>query len=622
MELFRLFGSIMIENNGANQSLDQTEKKGFGLMGTFGKLAGVIAGALSVGAMVQFGKSAIEAAANAEAMNAQFDQVFGEIGTSAQKTIDGLGKQFGMVPTRIKPAMTQMTSMFKGLGMDTEEAMKTAESAVTVVADSAAFYDKSFEDANSALNSFIKGNYEGGEAIGLFANETQLASWASANLGVDWKNLDEAGKQVARLEFAKSMQEAAGATGQASRESDSYSNQLGNLKQTWEDLKAKLAGPVLEPVINGLKNMAEWLGKVDVDKIINGFSSFGGYISAVFKPALDDLKTALQFLWDKFKDSGGVDTAKAAFEGFKEVLAWIKDNTDVVTAVLGGLAGAFIAFQIISGINTAIGVFNTLMVALRTGTLGATLAQWGLNTAMLANPITWIVLLIGLLIAAGILLWKNWDTVKAKMTELWTNIKTKFSEIKEAVSSKISEMVSAVTNKFNEIKTAATNKFNEVKNAIMTPINAAVDTVKGAIGKIKGFFSGLSLKLPNISTPHFKLKNWSKNPLDWIKNMPSIGVDWYAKGTNYADGGLSVVGEHGPELLNLPRGSKVSTASQTRGMLQDGEQIVLNISPAPVVIDGYELAKVQFDHVDSLQSSAFGRTLILNGVKMNVSKQF
>lgn len=68
--------------------------------------------------------------------------------------------------------------MFKGLGMDTEEAMTQASDAVRLSADAAAFYDVSYESANQSLTSFIKGNYEGGEAIGIFANETQMAQFA------------------------------------------------------------------------------------------------------------------------------------------------------------------------------------------------------------------------------------------------------------------------------------------------------------------------------------------------------------------------------------------------------------------------------------------------------------
>jgi hypothetical protein len=99
------------------------------------------------------------------------------------------------------------------------------------------------------------------------------------------------------------MQEAAGATGQAKRESNSYQNQLGNLKQTWEDLKGKLANPILNPVINGLKSLASWLGKVDTGKVIEGVKSVGSYLTDTFKPTVDDVKNGLQLLWDKFKEN-------------------------------------------------------------------------------------------------------------------------------------------------------------------------------------------------------------------------------------------------------------------------------------------------------------------------------
>lgn len=218
----------------------------------------LLAGITALGAgIVALGIKSISAAASAQAMNAQFEQVFGSMQTDAQTTVDNLGKNFDMLPNRIKPAFTMMTSMFKGLGLDTAEAMVTAEKAVTLAADAAAFYDRSYEDANASLNSFVKGNYEGGEAIGLFANETQMAAFASKDLGLDWKNLDEAGKQLTRLEYAKVMQEAAGATGQAARESQSYENQMGNLRQAWQDFKAVLGEPFIEPVIDGVKILTE-----------------------------------------------------------------------------------------------------------------------------------------------------------------------------------------------------------------------------------------------------------------------------------------------------------------------------------------------------------------------------
>ncbi|WP_232423523.1 MULTISPECIES: hypothetical protein [Bacillus] len=371
--------------------------------------------------------------------------------------------------------------------MDTKTAMSKAKEAVTLTADAAAFYDKSYEDASSSLNSFIKGNYEGGESIGLFANETQLASWASKNLGADWKKLDEAGKQVARLEYAKAMQKMAGATGQAKRESNSYENQLGNLKQSWTDLKAKLATPILTPVINGLKSMADWLSKIDTDAVIAKVSAFGSYMRDTFAPVFNDSKIAVEGIWTAFQNVGGVALAKDLFDGVKTGLAWIKDNSSLVVAGVVGITGALVAFKIISSVSAAISFFNGLMVAYRTGTLLAKLATYGLNTALLANPFTWVAVAIGLLIAAGVLLYKNWDKVKVKAGELWSKVKEVFGGIYDWAVQKIQP----VTDYFKGLY----DKFVAFKNAITSfkpPawVSKIGGAISGAVSKVSGFIDG------------------------------------------------------------------------------------------------------------------------------------
>jgi hypothetical protein len=53
----------------------------------------------------------------------------------------------------------------------------------------------------------------------------------------------------------------------------------------------------------------------------------------------------------------------------------------------------------------------------------------------------------------------------------------------------------------------------------------------------------------------------------------------FAGGTNYAPGGVALVGERGPELVNLPRGSQVFTASQTASMLRTPAAITQPVMP-------------------------------------------
>lgn len=428
-----------------------------GLVSAFTKATGIVAGFFALDKIKDLGVGMVTASADAQAMNAQFDQVFGNIQDDAQETINQLGNNFGMIPNRIKPAMSQMTSMFKGLGMNTKDAMGTAEKAVTLVADAAAFYDKSFEDANSALNSFIKGNYEGGESIGLFANETQLAAWASKNLSLDWKKLDEAGKQVARLKYAEAMQKSAGATGQAARESDGLQNQLGNLKQTWQDLMAKLGENFLPAVISGIKSLSNSITNIDTQSIVSGFNS----VKESLTPAFDVLKSGM---------------------------GWVKDNWPLVRDGLIGLGVAVVSFKTImtgmSIINSITGFIQTW----RTATLAQAVAQSGLNATIWASPITWLVAGIAAVVAAGVLLWKNWDTVKAAAQALWDKVTVAFSGIKSAIGTAAGFIMDKMSGAWNFVKESAANALNSVIggiNKMIKTINKIPGVEIPLIAKVK-----------------------------------------------------------------------------------------------------------------------------------------
>lgn len=283
-EIFKLFGTIGVDNGEANSALDQTEAKGQSvtgkLVGFFKKAAVAIATVFAVDKIIDFGKMSVEAAASAQALSAQFSQVFGKLEPLAQKTVEKMGDKMNILPNRIKPTFSKITSMFKGLGMDTETAMKKSEQATTLAADAAAFYDVSLEDASGSLTSFLKGNYEAGESIGVFANDTQMAQFAISKGVVgstkDWQNLDEATKQATRLEYAQNMLQQAGAVGQAAREGDGYENVMGNLKQAWQDFLAVVGSPILGTVVGVIQQITGKLQDVgkELPNVFNGMQQF------------------------------------------------------------------------------------------------------------------------------------------------------------------------------------------------------------------------------------------------------------------------------------------------------------------------------------------------------------
>ncbi|HAO6209134.1 TPA: hypothetical protein IQB69_002804, partial [Listeria monocytogenes] len=306
---------------------DKLENSMDSVGGAAGKLAGIIA-ALG-GTIAAF---SIKAAGTAKAIDSQFQQTFGNLQKDATESLKGMAEEFGMVPSRLKAPFAMMTSMFKGLGYDTKTAMKMAEDATRLTADAAAFFDTSYEDANAALSSFIKGNYEGGEAIGLFANETQMAAFASDKLGKDWKKLDEAGKQFVRLNYAQAMQKAAGATGQAAREADGLENVLGNVKQSVFDLAAAFGAPLLDPFISAAKSAVSAMSGLSTY-----FTKFPGEVYTVIA-AVGALVAVLATAWaTTVKWQAVLVTLKATMLLFTSPIV-------LIVAAIGALVVAFMHF--------------------------------------------------------------------------------------------------------------------------------------------------------------------------------------------------------------------------------------------------------------------------------------
>lgn len=526
-EIFKLFGTIGINNKEANKGIDETTGKAEGagskIAGFFQKAAVAIGTAFAAKKLIDFGKTVVEAAASAQAIKAQFEQVFGENRTQATDAVNAMAEQFGMLPNRIMPSFTALTSKFKGLGMTTEEAMAQATTATNIAADAAAFYDKSMEESQSALNSFVNGSYEAGESIGLFANETQLAGWAAQNLGVDWNTLDEAGKQVARLEFAKAMQEAAGATGQASRESDSYENQLGNLKQAWSDFAALVGAPILDIAVQGLQTVTGWLQTAGekVQEFQTWFSNLKTEVSdsvawETLKTVMQPVFDAIQTFKDNMADSTFLSDMATKFGEIKDAVLGIdfvklKDDfqtfVDTYLPIIAGIGGTVAVFAAISGgialVNGAIALGGAISAAASLGYTAVGVAILSINWPLVA-----LVAAIAVAIAAGVWLWQNWDMVKAKAIEIWGAIKEFFTvtlaNIVSDMVTKATEMKDKFVAKIVELKTNAVNHFNEMKDSMKQKIAEAVSDVVSKATEMKNNFVNTVTEIKNSVVSKFQ----------------------------------------------------------------------------------------------------------------------
>jgi hypothetical protein len=187
-----------------------------------------------------------------------------------------------------------------------------------------------------------------------------------------------------------------------------------------------------------LKTRADELGLVMSEEAVRANVKFGDTMAdvkdslgAVFMGIGTDLLPVMQRFLEwiianmpeiRAFISDAIDKAANLFKALGDAIQFVIDNSNIILPILWGVTAAITA-------QAVIGTVTGLMKAWSATTKTQTTFQWLLNAALNANPLGLVALAIGALITVGVLLWKNWDTVKEKAAQLWTAIKEFFGKI-------------------------------------------------------------------------------------------------------------------------------------------------------------------------------------------------
>ena len=252
---------------------------------------------------------------------------------------------------------------------------------------------------------------------------------------------------------------------------------------------------------------------------------------------------------------------KAALIAHKAVggVVWLVQQA----AALGVASAAWIHNTAMMVVNKAGMVASAVASGVATGATAAlTAAQWALNAAFVATPIGWIVLGLAAVVAAGVALYKNWDTVKAKAGEVWNSIKTAFGGIRDSI----------------------TGAFSAAKE------------------KVAGFFSWLNQKIESVPILGSIYKG-GKNAVSWIADR----LDGNAMGTPYWRGGYTRVNERGGEIMNLPSGTQI-IPHDVSVKAAGGRSVTVNVTIQGNVIGNREYTEQVGAYVGRKVLAALGNT--------------
>ncbi len=327
-------------------------------------------------------------------------------------------------------------------------------------------------------------------------------------------------------EKTEAMVQASGATETA------FATQQGSVKAMAQKVKnfgqnmltsvGEKALPYIEGALQKLMDrMPEFEAAMSgiADKVGPGIEKLGGILSdvwSVWQPVLQELGTAFSGAFEQVKPciQGVLDSFGAIVPYIQPVVSSIGSTLAALLPVVGG---------IFEGISSAVSAVFPVVAQIVTdigGKLQAVFSKIGGHAGTLSS----IFQTVGPAIAS--VLSTAWSIISPILDLALTGIEL------------IGSVVAAVFPKIQSVIESVWNVVGPVLKKLGDTLKSVSEGIQGAFEKAKAFFTGGS-------------------------------VDANATGTSYYSGGWTTVGEHGPELMYLPSGTKIKSNSDSENMVRN-----------------------------------------------------
>lgn len=439
---------------------------------------------------------------------------FDSLGDIATKVGNKMNKFAGKTLKVVGGALAGITSLVVGFGIESNASLETSTTAWTTLLGTQERAKKMMDDITkyAATTPFSKAGVDamakqlhnaGYEGDKLFEQLTKFGNMGGA-FGIQEDSLKEMVRQYSQVQMAtvaytedlnilqdrgvpiyKALAEVTGKSvaevkkmagegkisadiynkaidsiakttdGAMAKQSRTFSGMVSTLKDNLTTVSQKIVEPLFEKLIEVMPKIIDVIDKVteNLDKGLPLYESVKDAISSVFG----------EDTWNKINR---VKNIVIAFVGAMALLKTVMAISNFITSVSS-------AFNVLSGALQKSEFFTTL----------AAKAQMLLNGAWLSNPITWIIIGIGLLVGAIIILWNKSETFRQFVLNMWEQIKLKFQEFKDWL-----------TGIFTVDWSNSFGMFGNVINAFLQNVKNVWDSIKrifeGVIQFVKGAFTG------------------------------------------------------------------------------------------------------------------------------------
>lgn len=603
MQVFEVFGDLIFNDNNAesrmhniSSAVDRLQDR---MINIGNAMSNVGSGLMGIGDKITQGftipvvnaiRDSISTASDLNEAYNVVDTTFGKNSKVVKDWSKTLMDKFGLVQLEAINYVGSMGAMLKSSGLTAKASQDMSQSLVELTGDMSSFYNLGHEETWEKLRAGIAGETEPLKSLGINMSVANLEAFAlKEGIKKSWKEMNQAEQVTLRYNYLMSVTKDV--QGDFAKTSDSLSNRIRILGGRFTEMKTKLGEQLLPyankaveialKMVNSFQKIPGPIQKVilvvtalvaaigPTITIIGGLTVAAGAvvtaIGAIGAPVIAVVAGigALIAIFGSASIAAGIFAAKTGI--LPKIINNVKDMATLFINKLKTLKGS------LNSVKTVIQNVSNVIMTIFTGDsnkmIDLLIKKFGysrkeaINFSNKAKELRQKVKELGEKIqhvAAGAIAFFI-TTIKKAANFVYNHRK----EIMKAIEVMISfgtKSVQKIKDVINFVKSLY-KAFETARNKISTAFSAVKASITGGKIAINSAFDSIKTKIDKVKNAFKYLRDAASNAINKIKNIkfPSVPswVPGFAEGIRNFEGGLALVGEKGPELVRLPKGSDV-----------------------------------------------------------------